>query len=448
MPENILYIDKHWKKNLQTNDKGQYIQSPQNVMIILNNDENLKGAIKENKFSNKLMRIKPLPWREDTGEWDDKDDASLRNYLYFNYGIKKLQIINDAFSEFTLYNHYHPIRDYLNSVIWDGVPRIDTLLIDYFGAADTPYTRAVTRKMMCGAVARMYKPGCKFDYCLILVGKQGIGKSSFFRMLAGDYFTDDVKISSTSDKTYESIKGSWIVEISELAALKKAEVEEVKQCITKQADKVRIPWAKHPQEFKRNCIFVGSTNNTEFLRDVTGNRRFWPVDTSNNVTKDIFSDTLENERDQIWAEARYYYDNGEPLFLDRELETVAREEQEKKEIELPWKAEIERYLATRIPEKWERMGKQERRRWFVSEDIGDKPPGVKIREKVCLYEIWNECLAGDIRDLTNQHKEQISNIMNKLPNWDKVQSPTYFPMYHDGKTRTGWIYKVGTFQKG
>ena len=183
---------------------------------------------------------------------------------------------------------YHPLRAYLAGLPeWDGSPRVDTLLIDYLGATDNAYIRAVTRKTLCAAAARVYSPGCKFDTILVLNGPQGIGKSTLIAKLGGEWFSDSLQLSDTHDKTAaEKLQGYWILEIGELAGLRKAEVETLRSFLSRQNDIYRASFGRRATPHPRQCVFIGTTNaESGYLRDTTGNRRFWPVKVSGNGHK-------------------------------------------------------------------------------------------------------------------------------------------------------------------
>lgn len=432
--------DMNWLQKLELNNQGVYAPSPKNVLTILQNDPNLKGAIKLNEFTCSIVRVKEMPWREEcAGVWDDADDCALRNYICNVYKIDRPRVIGDSFAELLLYCKFHPIRDYLDELVWDGILRLEALFIDYLGADDSLYTRTVTRKVLTGGVARIYTPGCKLDYCLVLVGEQGQGKSTILNILGGQYYTEGTKITADAQKMYESIKGYWVCEIGELAGLKKTEVEDAKVSISKRADVVRTPYARHPQEFKRCCVFFGSTNKDTFLIDTTGNRRFWPVGINiKPKTKNVFTD-LALERDQIWAEAKYYFEQGETLFLTEEVEALAQKEQECREVELPYVSEIARYLDVLLPENWDSLNVYDRRNWVSGDDpLVSKAAGVLTRERVCTNEIWEECLGGRPIDLTAQKMESIRNAMAKQKGWEKHPGQMRFKNY--AKAR-GWIRK-------
>ena len=207
-------------------------------------------------------------------------------------------------------------------------PRIDTLLIDYFGADDNPYVRAVTRKILCAAVRRINEPGIKFDHILVLNGPQGIGKSTFISKLGMEWYSDSLSISDMNDKTAaEKLQGYWIQEIGELAGIRKADIDKVKAFISRQDDKYRASYGRRVSPHPRQCVFFGTTNaENGFLRDITGNRRFWTVRTPGTGILKPW-DLTQDDVDQLWAEALHLADQGEKLFLSHELEEYARIEQ-------------------------------------------------------------------------------------------------------------------------
>ena len=221
---------------------------------------------------------------------------------------------------------YHPVKEYLGSLKWDGTRRLDTLLIDYLGAEDTPYVRAVTRKTLVAAVARIYQPGIKFDSILVLNGPQGIGKSTLFARLGGQWYSDSLSITDMKDKTAaEKLQGYWILELGELVGIKKMDVETVKSFISRTDDKYRQAYGVNVESHPRSCIIVGSTNSDGgFLRDITGNRRFWPVQVTGCGKYHPWELT---DVDQIWAEAIERYNSGEELFLTGSLEDEAVSQQ-------------------------------------------------------------------------------------------------------------------------
>ncbi|KUF08639.1 VapE domain-containing protein [Pseudoponticoccus marisrubri] len=213
---------------------------------------------------------------------------------------------------------YHPIRDYLWALKWDGKARLDTWLVRHAGAEDTPYTRAVGRKFLIQMVARVMQPGCKADHTLVLSGAQGQNKSTACAILAGaEYFSDTLPaIHGDKTEAMRHLQGKWLVELAELAPSRTSEQEDLKAFLSGAVDRVRLPYAKRDEAFARQCVFVGTTNDDQFLRDATGGRRFWPV----MVGKVIGADALAAERDQLFAEAFAAYTDEEPWWLDRDFE--------------------------------------------------------------------------------------------------------------------------------
>ena len=406
-------VGDKWEEKLKITEKGVLAQTIENVVIILRHDPKLAGALALNEMDHNIVVKSSLPWRKVTGasQWVDADDAALRFYLERIYGIASKDKIFDAVNVVAGENKFHPVRDYLDGCSWDGVARVETLLIDYLGAEDNAYTRAVTRKTMAAAVARVYRPGCKFDYMLTLRGRQGLGKSNLIARLGGKWFSDTFS-TMQGKEAYEQVMGVWIMEVGELAGMRKAEAETIKLYISKQTDRFRPAYGRRLQEFPRQCIFVGTTNETQFLRDTTGNRRFWVVDTPNTPTLSMWDDLTPETVRLIWAEAVEIYKAGEELFLSRELEKVAREVQEAYEEENPKAGIVADYLERLLPDGWDDLDVYARRQWLESDAVGTTP-----RMTVCTYEIWAEALGGNPDRLDRYGAKEIRDIMAGLPEW-------------------------------
>ena len=404
---------KNWQAELQLTDKGGIAQTIGNVVIILRHDPKLEGAIALNEMTHNIVAKKSLPWRKITepSQWVDADDAALRFYLERVYSISSKDRIFDAVNVVAIENKFHPVRDYLDACTWDGVLRVETLLIDYLGAEDSPYTRAVTRKALVAAIARIYRPGCKFDYMLTLRGRQGLGKSALIAKLGGEWFSDSFN-TVQGKEAYEQVLGVWLVEVGELAGMKKAEAESIKLFISKQADRFRPAYGRRLQEFPRQCIFIGTTNEEQFLRDTTGNRRFWVVDTPNEPTKDMWQDLTPETVRQVWAEAVELFKKGEKLYLPKDLERVAREVQETYEEENPRAGIVLDYLERLLPEDWDERDLYSRRQWLESDALGTVQ-----RETVCTLEIWAEALNGSPDRLDRYASKEIRDIMASLKGW-------------------------------
>ncbi len=420
--------DNSWVEQLEANTKGEYNSSANNINLIIQNDQLLKNAFKLNIFDNKRYVVHSLPWRSVNGvePLKDVDYAGIRNYIECVYGIVSGQKVDDALSLEFEKKCFHPIRDYLTSLTWDGTKRVDTLLIDYFGVEDNSYTRAAIRKMLCAAVARVFEPGTKYDLVLILVSAQGTYKSTFIQKLGKDWFSDTFT-TVQGKESFEQLQGAWLIEMAELSGLKKAEVETIKHFITKREDSFRPAYGRVVETYKRQCVFFGTTNSCDFLRDPTGNRRFMPVDVRMDfVKKSVKDDLTESEVDQIWAEAYQLYLAGEPLFLSEEEGTIARIEQHKHSETDERKGIIEEYLNKDFPDNWDDMDLYERRTW-LEDPIAKK--GNFRKDFVCVAEIWCECLGKDKTDMSRYNTRDINDILKSLSDWEPVSSTKNFSIY-------------------
>ena len=420
--------DNSWVTELEANTKGEYVSSANNLNIIFQNDQYLKGAFRLNTFDNKRYVTKSLPWRkvEGTELLKDVDYSGVRNYIECVYGIAANQKIDDTLSLEFEKHKYHPIINYIESLVWDGIERIDNLLIDYFGAEDNVYSKAAIRKTLCAAVARVFEPGVKFDTALILVGDQGTYKSTFVKKLGRDWFSDTF-MTVQGKEAFEQIQGAWLIEIAELSGLKKAEVEVIKHYISKREDSFRPAYGRVVETYKRQCVFFGTTNDKDFLRDPTGNRRFMPIDVRKEfIKKDVAIDLTDNEIDQIWAEAYELYKNGEALYLSGEEESLAKIEQCKHSEVDSRRGIIEQYLNRLYPENWDSMDLYQRRSWL---DDSLAPKGSVEKDFVCIAEIWCECLGKDRNDMSRYNTRDINEILKSLSDWESVQSTKNFSLY-------------------
>ena len=420
--------DNSWVEELEANTKGEYENSANNLNLIIQNDQMLKGAFKLNTFDNKRYITHSLPWRKinKIEPLRDVDYAGIRNYIECIYGIVANQKVDDALSLEFEKKCFHPIIDKLKGLRWDGKKRIDTLLIDYFGAVDNAYTRAAIRKMLCAAVARVFEPGVKYDLMLVLSGAQGTYKSTFIKKLGMDWFSDTFT-TVQGKEAFEQIQGAWIIEIAELAGLKKAEVETIKHFIAKREDSFRPAYGRVVETYHRQCVFFGTTNRNDFLRDPTGNRRFMPIDVRPEfVIKSVANDLTDYEVDQIWAEAYQLYLNGEPLYLIGEEDKFAKIEQHKHAEADERQGLVEEYLSRLYPANWDALDIFERRRWL--EDPLSKK-GQVPKDFVCVAEIWCECLGKDKTDMSRYNTRDINEILRSLPDWEPVASTKNFAIY-------------------
>lgn len=420
--EDYMEENDEWLSKLDTDKKGNIKATTDNIVIILENDPHLKKNIGGfDEFNQRPVKFGDLPWAkldQTNPNWSDEDDAGLRYYLEKLFGIVAKGKIDDAITVVHQRHSFHPVRDYLKGLKWDEQPRLDTLFIDFLGAEDSPYIRAVTRKSLTAAVKRIMQPGCKYDYIPVLIGRQGIGKSQILNKLGGKWFSDTITTVSGKE-AYEALHGSWIIEMSELAATRKSDIEQTKQFITKQSDRYRKAYARRVTDNPRQCVFFGTTNDDEFLRDYTGNRRYWPIDTEIQDPKyTVFKDFDENYRDQVWAEAVYSYKQDEVIFLPPELEEVALEMQDRFTYKSVREDVIANYIDRLVPDNWYEMNTLERQLWLDDE----KNIGELRRDKFCLMELWIEALGGDRRNFSNVDQRELANIMRKL-GWVRSKNP-------------------------
>ena len=317
-------------------------------------------------------------------------------------------------------------------------------MIDYFDADDTPYVRAVTRKMLVAAVTRIYHPGTKFDSVPVLDGEQGIGKSTFLKDLCGEeYYADNLSLTDMNDKAAaEKLQGFWIVEIPELAGMKKADIEKVKAFITTTDDKYRPSYGRTVESHPRQCVVIASVNGERgYLRDITGNRRFWVVKLKQTEQKRKWHFTKE-EKDQIWAETKKYYEDGEKLYLEGDLLESAQEAQ-KSAMEMDERqGMVEQYLNMLLPERWDMMDLYERRNYISEKDSPTVEKGVRMRSVVCNAEIWCECFGRSLSDMKPADSYAIAALMTQVYGWTRTKESIRFGIY--GKQR---IYKKTTEQE-
>ena len=415
---------KDWVTALEYNNKGEVVASLSNLVLIMRNDINLQG-IAYNLHKGTIALTKPVPWRNNRdlkgSKWSDEDDSSLRVYLDNAYKIWSPPKLNDALLTVVHERAFHPIRDYLRDLPkWDSIPRLEELLINHLGAEDSVYTRAVTRKTLVAAVARVMNPGCKFDQMLVLVGRQGIGKSTIFNRLGGAWFNDSLSMNDARDKTgAEKLQGYWILEIGELAGLRKTEVEMVKSFLSRRHDIFRSAYGRNTGDHPRQCIIVGSTNNDAFLRDTTGNRRFWPI-TATEVPGERAPWTLSDDTvNQIWAEALAAWKAGEDLFLAGEAQTEAHEQQKLAMESDERLGIIKEFLDKLLPENWEEKDQYDRRSYIHSDELLQASNGTVQRDRVCVSEIWCELFQKEMAAIKRSDIDELHGLMRQIEGWEK-----------------------------
>ena len=409
--------------DLARNEKGITCQTINNCMVVLQRDPLLKGAIRKNELSGKIDVVGDLGWNRTSSSLTDTDVYQIQWYLEKNYGLKHDRNINKAMNIVANENKYHPIREYLEHLRWDGQSRISSLLPKYLGADENTYTKEIMRLLMLAVIHRVYEPGCKFEIMVCLVGGQGAGKSTFFRFLAihDEWFSDDLK-RMDDENVYRKLQGHWIIEMSEMMATVNAKsIEDIKSFLSRQKETYKIPYETHPEDRPRQCVFVGTSNSMDFLPlDRTGNRRFAPVLVHpERVEKHI----LENETEareyfqQAWAEAMELYRNGiQELKLSKETEEYLKELQKE----------------------------------FMPEDAKVGIIQIWLDELsenyVCSMMIYKEAFSHEFDTPKDWELKEINKVMNhSIVGWEKVSSHR-FPKYG---TQRGWkrVTDENGFQK-
>ena len=327
-----------WREDLIMSDKGKILPKLTNAITVLRNAPEWRGVLAYDEFSLFLMAVKPTPWAY-TGKWTDHQDCLLTDWLQRHGVMVEDGVAAKAAQAAGQQSGYHPVRKYLESLVWDKVGRLDNWVTLYLGSEPSELVRIVGAKWLISAAARVYQPGCKADHMLIAEGPQGILKSSAFRALATPWFTDDIADLGSKDSALATL-GAWIIELPELDAMSRAELTRVKAFMSRQTDRFRPPYGRHIIESPRQCVFVGTVNHSEYLRDETGGRRFWPVSCGR-----IDLESLKRDRDQLWAEAVARYRNNEPWWLDTpELNREAEQVQDDRYQADSWEPVISHYL--------------------------------------------------------------------------------------------------------
>ena len=423
--------DDSWKKRLRYEGRTLKLEnSLHNIQLILENDPLLKNIV-FNRLADGMEIVGPVPWQHPAKFWRDQDDAQLISYIDSHYGSFSARNYDIAVTKVADDRSYHPIREMFEALPpWDGVRRVDTLLIDYLGAQDNPYVRAVTRKALCAAYCRVFLPGVKYDYMIVLNGDQGIGKSTLIAKLGMEWFSDSLALSDMNDKTAaEKLQGYWILEIGELAGMKKADIDKVKAFVSRQDDKYRASFGRRVTPHLRQCIFFGTTNTENgYLRDITGNRRFWNVKVTGNGKYrpwDLDDETVQ----MVWAEAMLLAKAGEPLYLPPELEVMAKEEQVLAMEHDEREGVVAEYLDMPLPENWDELNVYQRREFIRDTDDPTRPRGTRRRETVSNIEIWCECFGKNKEDLRPQDSYVISALMVRMAGWRKTADRPYLPIY-------------------
>jgi predicted P-loop ATPase len=332
------------RSRLRRDERKSIIADEENVRLILENDPTLQGLIRYDDFSMRRVLTRPVPGDASVvasddypRQWRDEDMVAFQQYVQRSFAPRISRDKVDGALGVWARNYwaFHPIREYLKSLEWDGHPRLDQWLSTYMGAAGAPdeYLEAVGAKWMISAIARVMEPGCQADYAIVLEGAQGKKKSTALRVLAGtEYFSDSLPNDLSTKDAHDHVRGKWIIELPELAQFRRSVIETVKAFITRRVERFRPAYGRNEIEYPRQCVFAGTTNESEYLIDDTGNRRFWPVHCEGRVTLKA----LRRDRDLLWAEAYRRYAKGERWYLDEQTEALAAKQTEKRRLVDPW----------------------------------------------------------------------------------------------------------------
>jgi len=475
--------DDAWKADLTTDKKTGAIEPTlNNACLILSHAPAFRDRLAWCKMGELIYVTRPMPWKHHSrqqsaaeeaaimGEgwdattgyddseyhgpprmagrvWDEQDRIELYKVferLGWSVQQKRNGALDNALINAAQEHTCDPIRDYLLGLEWDGVERLDDIFIHWLGAEDCELNRAVTRLWMMGAVDRVMRPGCQFDSVLVFCGEQGIGKTSMLRMLAGEYFTNAVDATSMEKSTAELLQGRWIVELGELDSVKKSSATSFKNFISSTSDRYRKPYATDAESHPRQCVFAGTTNESSFLRDDTGERRYWIMpcagqegmaEVGKKGTLPGFADVV----DQVWAEAVVRWRErltekrrgSEPLMsvnaylylTDPRLEREMEQRRAGFKLADTVREDIEEYLDTELPDNWEDMGPDARADFFRGAWIGDPARCTYRRETVTLKEIRTELYHERPEDAARNGRSslvyRITSIMDSMPGWER-----------------------------
>ena len=434
MDEATQGADGNWQLMLKRNHQtGEVKNTIDNVVLILEHDPRIRGKFAMNEFTGRGEVLDALPWsrggKDGNRMWSDTDSNALYWWMEKTWGITGRGNIDSALMIHASLHAFNPVTDYLTSLKWDGQPRLDTLFIDYLGAEDTEYVRTVTRKCFVAAVARAMTPGCKFDNMLILCGPQGIGKSTILDKMSHGWFNDSIRTFEGKEAS-ELLQGVWIIEVAELDAFRRTDVACIKQFLSLTTDRYRQAYGRNVSEFKRRCVFFGTCNNTDFLQDTTGNRRFWPVDTRVNApTKNVFTELTSAEVDQVWAEAYVRFVTGEEIFLSGDIAQVAMERQEAHRERGMQEGVIIDFVNQQVPVDWSRWNVDRRRDFWTGGVKSDETIQLVDRQTVCAAEIWRELYGHSVDDKAKKSEtREINAVLSSMPDWSSA-GVIYVPQY-------------------
>jgi len=451
-PEASPEEEKEWKNRDRLDlspTTGKPEKSIKNVQTALELYPTLRGRVRFDEFSEYVIGIAPLPWsgrEKESGpfRWKDEDDAGLRDYLERILQFRSRDVIDDGLILTAKKHGFNPIHEYFDSLTWDGTPRLDTLFIDYLGAEDCAYTREVTRKSFTAAVARAKEPGVKYDTMTVIRGPQGIGKSTLLRLMGRAWYTNSLRSFEGKDAA-EMLQGIWIVEVDELDLMKKGDVREIKSYLSRCEDHYRAAYARKTEKHPRRCVIFGTTNDDEYLFDVTGNRRFLPIEAGvTTAPRSVFTELTEEEIGQVWAEAYVRWQMGESLILSPDMEEEAEKRRRARTERDPILGMIEEFVDQKIPKDWKEWPKSTRK-MFWSGSMAIPEDQLVERDRICAQEIWAEMLGEYYRIPQRRDTIRINNALKQLAGWEPAGLQRFGADY--GRQR-GFIRKKNFVNKG
>ncbi len=432
LANNVIKIQRStdWQDEFKkgSND-GVKTQSLYNIRLIMEHDELLKGLVAFDEFSEQIVKT---PQSENPlfqkGFWSDGDDTLLRSYIEDHYNLLfSKENITDAVVTEAHHKTVNPVKARIEAVEWDGQSRAERYFIDYLGAEDSHYTRTITKKWLTGLVARAYKPGVKFEIVPILEGSQGIGKSTAGKDLYPDKFNDTLAGMGKQKDDYQQLQGSLIIEVAELSAMKKTDIEATKNFISAQSDTYRNSYGRYALPHPRKCVFIGTTNQNDYLKDATGERRFYPIKCGiNKATKNVWT---PDEQDilQILAEAKTWFDNDEPLYLDQETMAEAKTHQEDAEAVDPMKDAIKDYISMLVPTNWSELSTYTKRGFLQRDGNTDgwkdnpcddeREPMKQTTTREIMAVVFDKTADRYLTGRTNSEARRIKLIMDNMDGW-------------------------------
>ena len=451
-PKNTQSDD--WQAALTLNDKNEIEKTGQNIRLILLNDSELY-KVRFDRFTKQDITESPDFCNERDNRIDDESIGKIALYIESTYGLQLSQPrILEMLKTTSKERGFNPVQEFITAENWDGQERIETVVIRYLGAEDTPLTRAQTRKWMVGAVAPAFNPGCKFDHILTFTGPQGVGKSTFLSAIAGEWFSDSFSFAHDDKAKIEDITGAWIVEISELNGMKRAhDAEAAKAFLSRVRDDVRPAYARKSESIPRSNVFAATTNETEFLQSCNGNRRWWIIPIKGIGQPREWIEQLKTEVPQLWAEAYHYYRNGETLYLPPELESEANQRQAEYTTAAGDELleDIEAFLNRPVPPDYDSWPIARRAQWqewavdnrkYIDEDyrcVGTKPLTI-VSPKMIKRELPNDAIRTSFR----YSSQYINSLLEHIPGWERSEReklPGMHPDYcgADGRVKRPWI---------